>query len=439
MAKQRKGKKRSSTPRPLKEAERFGEPANANADRAGVGSFLFQACYIALLCIIVANYFGKVESLTSGHLKSEWLQFSAVLNVPAMCICLLSLVSLMSLASATEHRMTGGQYLNREPISREDFEAHGLGNLDKKATGKDLYLDVLKRSLVNLIYYESSHPIHIYGPDKNIKLADGLDLYSRVHGEDLPANAMSMIGIKRLNNIQECIESVVADNVPGDLIETGSCKGGATIFMRGVLKALKSKKKVYVCDTFNDAEPPTPWLAHVIMGWIANFLVSIPSSALRKKMIKLLWSLQKDFPQVHSGGELGEDEQRFTVFLLKNLIHLRPVPSVQKSYKHVLSNFARYGLLDDQVVFLKGWFSDTIPKAKIKKLVILRMDGDTYESTIDAMNLCYHKLQSGGYCIVDDYWALEDCKRAVDEYRAKHNVTEEIIRIDGLSCYWRKD
>ena len=71
MAKQRKGKKRSSTPRPLKEAERFGEPANANADRAGVGSFLFQACYVALLCVIVANYFGKVESLTSGHLKKR--------------------------------------------------------------------------------------------------------------------------------------------------------------------------------------------------------------------------------------------------------------------------------------------------------------------------------------------------------------------------------
>ena len=66
------------------------------------------------------------------------------------------------------------------------------------------------------------------------------------------------------------------------------------------------------------------------------------------------------------------------------------------------------------------------------------MDGDTYESTIDAMNLCYHKLQSGGYCIVDDYWA-QGTASAVDEYRAKHNVTEEIIRIDGLSCYWRKD
>ena len=116
--------------------------------------------------------------------------------------------------------------------------------MTRKRQEKDLYLDVLKRSLVSLIYYESSHPIHIYGPDKNIKLADGLDLYSRVHGEDLPANAMSMIGIKRLNNIQECIESVVADDVPGDLIETGSCKGGATIFMRGVLKALKSKRSI---------------------------------------------------------------------------------------------------------------------------------------------------------------------------------------------------
>ena len=37
---------------------------------------------------------------------------------------------------------------------------------------------------------------------------------------------------------------------------------------------------------------------------------------------------------------------------------------------------------------------------------------------------------------MDDYWALEDCARVLN--REKHNVTEEIIRIDGLSCYWRK-
>ena len=59
----------------------------------------------------------------------------------------------MQLASATEQRMTGGQYLNREPVSREDFEAYGLGTVSNKASSTELYLDVLKRSLVNLIYY----------------------------------------------------------------------------------------------------------------------------------------------------------------------------------------------------------------------------------------------------------------------------------------------
>ena len=114
------------------------------------------------------------------------------------------------------------------------------------------------------------------------------------------------------------------------------------------------------------------------------------------------------------------------------------MPSVQKAYEHVKSNFARYGLLDDRVVFLKGWFSETIPSAPIKNIAVLRMDGDTYESTIDALNMCYPKLSSGGYCIVDDYWSLEDCKRAVDEYRATHGITESIVRIDGLSCYWQR-
>ena len=234
-----------------------------------------------------------------------------------------------------------------------------------------------------------------------------------------------------------CIQRVLDDDIEGDLIETGACKGGATIFMRGALKAWGcTDRKVFVCDTFCEMDPHASWIVHVLIGWVTNFLVSIPSHGFRHKLINMLWKGQKDFPQ--AANEIGEDEQAFAVFLLQNLIHMRPVPSVQKSFEHVKSNFARYGLLDDQVVFLKGWFSETIPKAPIDKIAILRMDGDTYESTIDALNMCYPKLNHGGFCIVDDYWSLEDCKRAVDEYREKHNITEEIIRIDGLSCYWQR-
>lgn len=42
----------------------------------------------------------------------------------------------------------------------------------------------------------------------------------------------------------------------------------------------------------------------------------------------------------------------------------------------VRANLARYDMLDDQVVFLQGWFRDTLPTAPIAKLAILRLDGD---------------------------------------------------------------
>jgi hypothetical protein len=60
----------------------------------------------------------------------------------------------LSLASATEHKLTGGEYLGRKPVGLQDFEAVGLGALPNTATPAEMYLDVLKRSLVNLIYYD---------------------------------------------------------------------------------------------------------------------------------------------------------------------------------------------------------------------------------------------------------------------------------------------
>ena len=69
----------------------------------------------------------------------------------------------------------------------------------------------------------------------------------------------------------------------------------------------------------------------------------------------------------------------------------------------VKSNFAKYGLLDNQVRFLKGWFRDTLPNAPVEQLAIIRLDGDMYESTMEALVHLYPKLSRGGYSIVDDY------------------------------------
>ena len=101
-------------------------------------------------------------------------------------------------------------------------------------------------------------------------------------------------------------------------------------------------------------------------------------------------------------------------------------------------NFERYGLLDDQVKFLKGWFKDTFPGARIDQLAVLRLDGDLYESTMDTLVPLYPKVTSGGYVIVDDYRIIPACKKAVDDYRAEHGIEAPLLEIDWNSVYWQK-
>lgn len=87
---------------------------------------------------------------------------------------------------------------------------------------------------------------------------------------------------------------------------------------------------------------------------------------------------------------------------------------------------------------MKGWFKDTLPNAPIDKLAIIRLDGDTYEATMDALNNLYQKLSKGGFCIVDDY-SLERCKQAIVDFRAKYNIKSELVKIDQVSVFWQKE
>ena len=104
----------------------------------------------------------------------------------------------------------------------------------------------------------------------------------------------------------------------------------------------------------------------------------------------------------------------------------------------VKQHFKSFHLLNDQVKFLKGWFKDTLPQAPIDQLAVLRLDGDMYKSTMDALIHLYPKLQSGGYCIVDDWGNIPACKAAVEDYRKQHGITADIHTIDWTGVFWRK-
>jgi Macrocin-O-methyltransferase (TylF) len=246
----------------------------------------------------------------------------------------------------------------------------------------DLYLNLLKRTLTNTIF-ESEPDID----DDEFRFT-----MQRV-SHYVDSSAVSMIPLARFDNIRNCIESILRSGIPGDLIETGAWRGGATIFMRGVLKAYGVNDRiVWVADSFEGLPAPDPDL--------------FPLEA-----------------KVQSG------------------------PVIQKSYhnlavglEEVKRNFLAYGLLDDQVRFLKGWFKDTLPNAPIGTLSLMRLDGDFYESTRDGLNSLYDRLSVGGYVIIDDYgedsWTY--CRKAVDEFRAERGIQDPLITVDSKCSYWQR-
>lgn len=239
---------------------------------------------------------------------------------------------------------------------------------------KDLYLDLMKKCLMNSIYQDAGNK----------------GMYNQQHrenGTDWPNIAHTMIGLHRLNNLQFCVEDVLKNNIPGDFIETGVWRGGATIFMRSILKAYNiTDKKVFVADSFAGLPPPNPTLYPADANW--------------------------------------------------NL-HLQEALAI--SLPEVQSNFARYDLLDDQVVFIKGFFKDSLPHAPVEQLSILRLDGDLYESTMDALINLYPKLSIGGYVIVDDYH-MPCCSQAIHDFRKAMDITDEFyFTADSLpAIYWKR-
>ncbi len=244
----------------------------------------------------------------------------------------------------------------------------------------DLYLELLKLAVTNSIYQDfSCHPHQLRNPNFN--------QYNRENGLDWPNIAHTMIGLHRLDNIQFCIEDILKNNIEGDLIETGVWRGGATIFMRGILKVYNNtEKKVFAADSFEGLPP--------------------------------------------SNGQMYPADKPYDFTQYKVLA---------VSLEEVQSNFARYGLLDNQVVFLKGFFKDTLPSAPIEKIALLRLDGDLYESTMDALVNLYPKLSVGGYVIVDDYGALPCCKQAIHDFREQNNITDEILHVsDNIAIYWKR-
>jgi hypothetical protein len=278
------------------------------------------------------------------------------------------------------------------PIAEGAAPSAGTGGSSRQT---DLYLDLMKKCLTHSLWFEQEEEVlggkrgilpKLFGasddPGKREKL-----LQDKLNGRVWPQFAHTMIGFPRLNNLEFCVRGVLDDNIPGDFIETGVWRGGACIFMRAILKAYGvTDRRVWVADSFEGLPRPDPKKSPVDKG---NKLYTFKELAI--------------------------------------------------SIETVQGNFRAYGLLDDQVKFLKGWFKDTLPTAPIEKLAVARLDGDMYESTMDAFVNLYSKLSVGGYLICDDYGAVRRCREAVHDFREKNRIKEEMVKVDHSGIFWRKE
>ena len=246
----------------------------------------------------------------------------------------------------------------------------------------EMYLDLLMRSLTNTLFED----------EPNID-DDEFRFTMNCASHYVKSNAVSMITLARFINIKNCIESILRNGVAGDLIEAGVWRGGASIFMRGVLKVHNvTDRVVWAADSFEGLPEPDAEL--------------FPLEA-----------------KVQSGP------------VMQKLYH-----NLAASLDEVKRNFAAYELLDDQVNFLKGWFKDTLATAPLGALSLIRLDGDFYESTMDGLTSLYDRLSIGGYVIIDDYgqdsWTY--CRRAVDEFRSERHIEDALIAVDSTCSFWQR-
>lgn len=98
------------------------------------------------------------------------------------------------------------------------------------------------------------------------------------------------------------------------------------------------------------------------------------------------------------------------------------------SDKNVIENFERFGIPLTNILFIKGWFQDTLPIFPTGVISLLRLDGDLYESTMVCLEHLYPLLVEGGVVILDDH-ALDGAKKAVHDYFK--NELPDIIELDG--------
>jgi len=193
-----------------------------------------------------------------------------------------------------------------------------------------------------------------------------------------------------------CLRNIVNQKIDGDIVETGVWKGGTLILVKKILEDCNVKKKIIGFDTFEEGfQKP---------------------GELDKK-------IRYGFKEKGNLYNKTFNYKKFETSSLTNTLS-----NIRKNCKDV-----------EELYLIKGKIEDTLEKENIKKISLLMLDTDYYESTKFALEKLYDKVSQNGIIYIDDYGNWKGAKQAVDEFFKKKKINPFLIRTSSASRIFIKN
>lgn len=199
--------------------------------------------------------------------------------------------------------------------------------------------------------------------------------------------------VDTIQNTYDLACKAIVNGVEGDFVECGVAAGSQIGVMGHVCKKLSSPKKIYAYDSYQG--------------------------------IPLAGQFDADQPgvgPVDPNRALPTDPREL---LVSSGITVHGLDVVKDNIGK------RWRLMIENYVFVEGWFQDTVPVNTIDKISLLRLDGDLYDSTKVCLDHLHHKVQKGGFVIIDDY-ALVGARKALHDFWEEHNLNYELVAVRPL-------
>lgn len=239
---------------------------------------------------------------------------------------------------------------------------------------REAYLDLVRRAVTNYLYLggEASR--------EEFRCAAHYDIDAGNWKIDRLALPATLLTAAQLDLVERSVLEVERRDVPGDLLEAGVWRGGVIVLMRALLSAHDiADRKVVAADSFAGIPRNTRATGDPVDAWPDRWVAS------RAEVEGIL---------------------------------------------------ERFGLLDERIQFLEGYFEDSFRTLTGERYALIRLDSDSYDSVETSLEYLYPRVSRGGIVIIDD-WHLPGCRLAVETYRAQLGIVDPIEEVEG-NAWWTK-